>query len=964
MFDWDGTAVADRRADASAVRSLIETLTAAGVHIAIVTGTHVGNVDGQLAARPVGPGRLLLACNRGSELFAIGARGPRLLERRTASEAEDAALDRAAARVVAELARRGLTATIVTARMNRRKIDLIPEPEWSDPPKSALPELVAAVTGRLRRFGIGAVAEVVDLALDATRAVGLPEARVTSDAKHVEIGLTDKADAARAVFARLWDLGVAAPLVLVVGDEFGELGGVAGSDGHMLVPEATGAVFASVGPEPDGVPPGVVALGGGPETFRRVLVDQVARRIEVPRIVPIDGWSLTVKGIDPRRERSDAALLALGDGRVGTTGAPLMAHPAADPGVLVAGIYDGEGSRTDLLPGPLWDRLGGDGGAAAALERTLDLRTGLLGERAPGAFDAVRFASLARPGTEVLRAVGPAVAEGDVLVSPAEADVGEIEGASGATVWKTVRGTGGSITAAGRQNAAPGRIDRFVVYEGRPGEPQPDAAVANVNRTAALGFDVLAAEQRAAWAKRWATADVRVEGDPDLQRAIRLAVYHLMAAVADADEAPVGARGLTGPAYRGHVFWDADLFVLPFLAATHAPAARAMLEYRIRRLPAARRRSTAEGAAGARFPWESAGSGDDVTPHSGRDQSGRIVPIRTGDDEVHIVGAVALAAAVYEDWTDDREFAEGPGRMLLIETARFWASRIRVDSLGRGHVYGVIGPDEYHEPVDDNAYTNVLARWNLRRAARVAVEGEDPTVSRAEVERWRVLADALVDGYDPDTDRYEEFAGFGDLEPLVIADLAPRRPITADLLLGRERVRGAQIVKQADVLMLHHLLPDEMRPGSLGPDLDYYEPRTAHGSSLSPAIHAAVMARAGRVDVARDTLAVAAGIDLVAGGAAGGVHLGAMGGLWQALAFGFLGLRARPEGLVIDPRLPAAWSTLEVRCAFRGADLVVRADRTAITVSAAAPGRVVIGGRVRMVGRGESVFPRSGAVPG
>jgi len=964
VFDWDGTAVADRRADAASVRAMIESLVGAGVHVAIVTGTHAGNVDGQLAARPAGPGRLLLACNRGSELFAVDSRGPLLLDRRTASAAEDAALDRAAADVVAALAERGLTSAVVTARMNRRKIDLIPEPGWRDPPKSALSELVAAVTERLGRCGIGAIADVVEIAVAAARAAGLPGARVTSDAKHVEIGLTDKADAARAVFARLWDLGVAPPLVLVVGDEFGELGGVVGSDACMIVPEAAGAAFVSVGPEPAGAPSGVVPLGGGPAAFLTLLADQMARRVDVPRIAMVAGWSLSVAGIDLRRERSDAALLALGNGRIGTTGAPLVAHPATDPGVLVAGIYTGTGPATDLLSGPLWDRLAGDGDAVDALTRTLDLRTGVLAERLPGSHDAVRFVSLARPGTVALRATGPAARAGVPLAPPQVPAPAAEQGRSDHAIWLAVRGTDASITAAAVERENGGNYERFVAYTAGPGGPQPGVAAAAVDRVAAVGFDALAAEQRAAWAQRWATADVRVEGDPGIQRAIRVAAYHLMAAVADAGEAPVGARGLTGPAYRGHVFWDADLFVLPFLAATHAPAARAMLEYRIRRLPAARRRAASAGLGGARFPWESAGTGDDVTPGSGRDQSGRIVPIRTGDDEVHIVGAVALAAAIYEDWTGDRDFAVGPGRMLMVETARFWATRIRVDRNGYGHFYGVIGPDEYHEPVDDNAYTNVLARWNLRRAARVAAAGEDPEVSQAEVEHWCALADAIIDGYDPDTGHYEQFAGFGDLEPLVIADLAPRRPITADLLLGRERVRGAQIVKQADVLMLHHLLPDEMRPGSLGPDLDYFEPRTAHGSSLSPAIHAAVLARAGRVEAALEALEVAAGIDLVEGGAAGGVHLGAMGGLWQALALGFLGLRPRPEGLEIDPRLPDRWSTLEVRCSFRGTDLVVRAERDSIVVGAAAPSRVVIDGGVRSVGVGESVFPRPAEVEG
>ena len=209
---------------------------------------------------------------------------------------------------------------------------------------------------------------------------------------------------------------------------------------------------------------------------------------------------------------------------------------------------------------------------------------------------------------------------------------------------------------------------------------------------------------------------------------------------------------------------------------------------------------------------------------------------------------MAWAASCYVDWTGDQEFARGPGLRLFVETARYWWSRIRLDNTGRAHLYGVIGPDEYHETVDDNAFTNVMARWNLRRAAD-AVEAAPTAASDVdldEIARWRELADALIDGYDPITRVYEQFAGFNQLQSLLIADVAPRRPIAADLLLGADRVRATQVIKQADVLMLHHLVPDEVEPNTLEPNLRFYGPRTAHGSSLSPAIHAALYARARR----------------------------------------------------------------------------------------------------------------------
>jgi trehalose/maltose hydrolase-like predicted phosphorylase len=243
----------------------------------------------------------------------------------------------------------------------------------------------------------------------------------------------------------------------------------------------------------------------------------------------------------------------------------------------------------------------------------------------------------------------------------------------------------------------------------------------------------------------------------------------------------------------------------------------------------------------------------------------------------------------------------------------------------------VIGPDEYHEPVDDNAFTNVLARWNLRQAA--ALDGVDEDERAA----WLATADALVDGYDRASGLYEQFAGFFELEPLIIEEIASRRPIAADLLLSAERTNGAQVLKQADVLMLHHLLPDEVAPGSLAPNLDFYEPRTAHGSSLSPAINASVLARDGRYRPALEALRIAARMDLddLTGTTSGGLHLATMGGLWQALAIGFGGIRPRGDALLVDPRLPQEWNALEFGLHFRGRPLRLRIDRSGVTAGPA-----------------------------
>ena len=726
------------------------------------------------------------------------------------------------------------------------------------------------------------------------------DARVTSDAKHVEIGLTDKGDGSRWLFCELWRSGVAPALVLVVGDEFGSLGGLPGSDSHLLVPDAARATVVSVGLEPTGTPPGVLALGGGPPAFLGVLEDQLARRRrrDVPEVDDDPAWTLTVEGLDPSLERVHESLLALADGRLGTRGIPALGNTTTDPAVFLAGVYEGLGPASELAQAPIWPRLSSSA-APVPRRRRLDMRTGVL--REDGLVESVRFSSFARPATAVLRASGPR----ELLPRGSRRTVGR------------------SIRAAFLDRRRGGSFERIASYD-----VDPNTAAAALAAAADARFERLLDEHRRTWAQRWDEADVVIEGDANLQHAVRLALFHLMGSVGDLEEAAVGARGLTGVGYRGHVFWDSDVFVLPFLAATHPRAARSMLEYRVRRLPAALAAARSNGRSGARFAWESAADGSDVTPSTAVFPTGARVAIRTGELEEHIVADVAWAASHYLDWTGDAAFEAGGGGQLIVETARYWSSRVRYDGDGRAHILGVIGPDEYHEPVDDNAYTNVIARWNLRRAARIT------GVDERERRTWLEIADALVDGYDETSGLYEQFAGFFELEPIVIAEVVPRRPVAADLLLGAERTAGAQVLKQADVLMLHHLVPDEVAADSLAPNLDFYEPRTAHGSSLSPAIHAAVLARAGRYRAALGVLAVAARLDLddLTGTTAAGLHLATMGGLWQALAFGFGGLRIRNDRFVVDPRLPLEWNALELGLRFRGHPFRLRIDRSGVSV--------------------------------
>jgi trehalose/maltose hydrolase-like predicted phosphorylase len=923
VLDWDGSAITDRRADTNRLRRLVEEASAQGLELAIVGSGRLGDVDRQLGARPEGPGGLVLALNRGSEVFTVEPDGPRLAYRRSATDTEALALSRAARLAVERFGERGLAVRIVSGGLNRRRLDLIPEDEWADPPSGRIMEGVEAVEQRLRSAGVGGLSEAVEQRLRSAGVGGLSEAvaiaraaaadagladpRVTTDANHIEIGLTDKSDSVMWIMRWLWQRGIAPEQVMIASDEPGPL--------------------------------------GGPDMCVAVLEDQIARRRrgDLPIVAEDPRWRLTIAGIDPLLERAHESLLTLADGRLGTRGSVIIEHSSGAPAVLMSGVYARRGAETHLLEAPRWNAITLERGAPVQVHRVLDLRTGMLHQQiasADGRLEALLLSSLVRPATAVVRvrdrSLGMRVAR--PLEPPPRAACEQAETDGG--VWMRVRADPGSIVAAADDHVrgpSSGRVlDRIAGYEAAAhGDADQRVALERVRCARQVGFDRLLCEHRRAWASRWEDADVMIEGDPELQCAVRVALFHLLASASEDGEAAVGARGLSGNAYRGHVFWDSDVYVLPFLAATRPAAARAMLEYRVRRLPAAMRAAHAQGRAGARFPWESAHSGQDVTPEQVRDRRGVLVPVLTGEREEHIVADVAWAAACYVDWTGDEAFAAGPGRELIVQTARWWASRIEQDDDGGGHIRGVIGPDEYHAPVDDNAFTNVMARWNLRRAAEASANA----VGETERRRWLDLADTIVDGYDPTTGIYEQFVGFHGLEPLVIADVAAQRPVAADALLGHERTRRAQVIKQADVLMLHYLLPDEVAPGSLGPNLEFYEPRTAHGSTLSPGVYAALLARAGQLEEAVETLRLTARIDVddVGHMTAGGLHIAAMGSVWRALAFGFAGLRPVGDALALDPVIPSAWQTLELRVRFRSSRVRIQIHPGAIHASADPP---------------------------
>ena len=763
VLDWGVVVVPGRGASLRAVRSRVEALCAVGVHVAVVGGAGCAEVDGRLRARPSGPGRLLLGLNRGSELFEVKADGPHLLRRRVASEAEIAALDRVSRVLAGTLASRGLDVRVVAAQRDRRKINVVPEPSSDCPAEARTGELRAVVAGGLRRCGFTGIRDVVQLGVQLAAQFGLGDARVTSDANYVEIGLTDTPDSMRDILAVLARAGIGPGLVLAVGGEPGAPDAAVGSGSLLRVRQAAAV---SGGDHRAGGLADISPVGRGPQAVLCLLDEQLrrCRKRRVPSVDEDSEWTVRVTEADRLSSRAEESLFTLGAAGFATRGS--VEEPAGQsvPLTLAAGAYLGSGPGQHLLPGPRWTGLDIEPVPGGHL-RMLDLRTGVLfREEESGngpAMRSLRFASVTLPGVVALRAEASVgrLRAGAPLQPPRDARM--TQGRMGDWHWARVGGDGGPGIAAvawqrlGRDGGTR-TVERVAAYVADPRRPPALSRAQEMAGAAGrLGFERVLARHRAAWAQRWETVDVRIPDDPAAQLAIRYALFQLWCNTGRHDELAVGARGLSGTGYAGHVFWDADVFVLPALVTIDPPAAQAMVRYRLRRLAAAKARARAAGRDGARFPWESAATGEDVTPLSGH-VGGDMVPILTGQQEEHVTADVAWAAVRCAEWTGHPVHPARPGCSLLAETARYWASRCRRDPGGAAHIDGVIGPDEYHESVSDNAFTNVMARWNLRAAAGAAERaGEAGSESRG----WRQVADSIVDGYDPVTKRYEQFAG-------------------------------------------------------------------------------------------------------------------------------------------------------------------------------------------------------------
>jgi len=677
------------------------------------------------------------------------------------------------------------------------------------------------------------------------------------------------------------------------------------------------------------------------------------------------GGILVDEGFSLAREHELESLFAIGNGYAGSRGSLAEGSALSAPATFLAGVFDSQvGSVTGLVSTADWTRLSAtvngrllrlDQGHSLEHRRVLDMRQGILWrewrhQNAAGEITRLkmlRLASLADRHLLVQCAtITPENYSGSVSIDAAlTGTVTQVTG-SGTTVAMAVARR--VVDSAGHCMSSTEvvvgqlslevrlgetyRLDRVVAVHTSRDTDEPREMAGRQVKHAIEDVNGVIAEHREAWLTRWKASDLRIEGDAAAQRALRFAIYHLSSASNPEDErVSIGARGLSGTAYKGHVFWDTDIFMLPFFILTYPEAARALVMYRYYTLAGARAKAARLGYRGALYAWESADTGEEMTPPFVVSPDGGIVRILTGEQEQHISADVAFGVWKYWEATGDEGFLVNAGAEILIETARFWASRAELEEDGRYHIRGVIGPDEYHEKVDDNAYTNGLAQWNLEVGEEVArlVAERWPEQWRAlsrrlgleaeEPRRWLQVARELYTGFDEQTGLFEQFRGYFGLEDIDLAPFA-QRTAPMDVLLGRERIQRAKIIKQPDVVMLVHLLWERLPPEVRKANFEYYEPRCGHGSSLSPAIHALVAARLGDAALAERYFREAAEIDLSdnMGNAAGGVHVGALGGLWQATVFGFAGLRFTDEGPEHRPNLPPSWRSLSMRFQWRG----------------------------------------------
>lgn len=483
------------------------------------------------------------------------------------------------------------------------------------------------------------------------------------------------------------------------------------------------------------------------------------------------------------------------------------------------------------------------------------------------------------------------------------------------------------------------------------------------------GFEQELAEHFKVYEEMWKEADIQIQGDFDLDRAVRFNIFHLMSTGNEHDDrVNVGAKLLHGEEYGGHAFWDTELFMLPFFAYVFPKTAKNLESYRYRLLDAARANAAKNGYKGAQYPWESADDGTEQCPDWTIEPDGTCYRCYVADYEHHVTAAVAYGIYDYVKITKDTSFLLKKGAEILMETARFWASRCEyITEKDRYEIRKVTGPDEWHEPVDNNVYTNYLAKWNLRYVIALIQDlkehhredydriAEKISLTEKEIEEWNLVQSKIYLPRKEGTQLLEQFEGYFDLQEVTIQEYDkndwPIRPAE----LKTMKMKETQIIKQADVVMLLHLMGEEFDEETTKLNYSYYEKRTLHGSSLSPSIYSIMGLKVGDDTKAYRYLRRAAFIDLInlQKNTREGIHAANAGGVWQTVVFGFAGLSIDADGILnITPKMPKEWEGVTFRIHYLNSWLEISIDaknNAAVKVLEGAQTDVKVNGKLMRV---------------
>ena len=524
--------------------------------------------------------------------------------------------------------------------------------------------------------------------------------------------------------------------------------------------------------------------------------------------------------------------------------------------------------------------------------------------------------------------------------------------------------TGEVLLTADAVPGVPIRVTKYATYQASRSIPVPelvDRCRRTLDRAVRDGFDILRTSQRANLARFWDRADVQVQARVNpvrQQQAVRWNLYQVAQATWRAEGAGVPAKGLTGQAYEGHYFWDTEIYVLPFLSYTQPRIARNLLAVRHSMLGRARERAAEMSQRGALFPWRTI-NGEEASPN-----------FQQGTAQYHINADIAYAIRRYTHIQGDIRLLGEVGAQILVETARLWANLGFYGADKRFHIHGVTGPDEYTTVVNDNAYTNLMARLNLNFAATTVrrLRGERPEEYTAlvhtvglrfrEVEAWERAAAAMHIPFDEKRGIHPQDETFLDREPWDL-DATPREKFPLLLHYHPLVIYRHQVLKQADIVLAMFLLGDEFSEEQKRRNFDYYDPLTTGDSSLSACVQGIIAAEIGRERQALEYFQHALLMDLgnVAGNASDGVHIASAAGVWSSLVFGFGGVRDFGGHLSFAPRLPHAWNQLAFSLRFGGRQIRVRLthDEENYLIDEGTPLEITIRGEPHLLSPGTSV---------